>query len=126
MRHLIRTLTALLLVLTLGLQWAVLQSVAWVGMIVTYSHDASFTEAISKTFDGKHPCCMCKAIKQARADEKQKEQKQNVKPGSKSEPGLVWQATPFDFSTDANRVLPTDSKAPTRSDQPPKPRPRTA
>ena len=126
MRNLIRTLTALLLVLILGLHWALLQSVAWMGMIVTYSRDASFTGAISKTFDGEHPCKMCKVIKQARADEKQKEQKQNVKPGSKLEPGLVWQAAPFDFSTDSNRVLPTDSKAPTRSDQPPKPRPRTA
>ena len=126
MQNLIRTLTALLLVLTLGLHWAMLQSVAWVGMIVTYSRDASLTEAINKTFDGQHPCKMCKVIKQARAEEKQKEQKQNVKPGSKSELGLVWQATPFDFSADFHRVLPTNSKAPTRSNEPPKPRPRAA
>ena len=126
MRTVIRTTTVLALVLTLGLHWAMLQSVAWVGMIVTYSRDASLTEAISKTFDGAHPCKMCKAIKQARADEKQEQEKQNVKPGSKSELGLVWQATLFDFSTDFQRILPTNSKAPTRSDEPPKPRPRAA
>ena len=44
----------------------VLQVVAWCGMLVSYSRDNSAVEAIEKTFDGEHPCPMCKSIKKAR------------------------------------------------------------
>ena len=53
MRHrLFKWLVAGLLILTIGGHWAVLQSVAWVGMAVSYSQNASFKEALQKTFDG--------------------------------------------------------------------------
>ena len=74
MRRPIKFLTVLLLVLSLGLHWALLQTVAWTGMLVTYSQDGAFSEAVSKTFDGKHPCCMCKAIESARQDEQKQSQ----------------------------------------------------
>ena len=51
-----------------------LQSVAWVNMVMTYSQDTSFSLAFQKTFDGKHPCRMCLAVKQGQ----QEEQKQAV------------------------------------------------
>jgi hypothetical protein len=124
-RSIIRFTTVLVLVLSLGLHWAVLQTVAWTGMLITYSRDASFTEAVSKTFDGEHPCPMCKIIKKGRAEEKEQEQKQNVKPGSKSELGLVWQSTPYDFSCDRELIPSPHQDASTRSDEPPKPRPRS-
>jgi hypothetical protein len=54
------------LVLTTGAQWTVLQSVAWVGMIVRYSETAPLKVALADTFDGKHPCCLCKAIAAAK------------------------------------------------------------
>ncbi len=73
MQRPIKFLTVLMLVLTVGLHWALLQTVAWTGMLVSYSRDGSFTEAVSKTFDGAHPCCLCKAIKSGR----QAEQKQS-------------------------------------------------
>ncbi len=116
----------LVLVLCLGLHWALLQSVAWVGMIVAYSQDASISEAVTKTFDGNHPCPLCKAIKSARADERQNEAKQNLKPGSKLELGVVWQAQFFAFSVPSQKISPSNSEATIRSDEPPKPRPRTA
>jgi hypothetical protein len=102
-------------VLSLGLHWAVLQTIAWTGIIVSYSRDASFSEAASKTLDGEHPCPMCKVIKKARTAEKQQEQeqKQQVKPGSKMDLDLVWQCTSSDFSS-------------IRSNEPPKRPPRTA
>ncbi len=72
----VKIVTVLLLVLTLGLHWALLQTVAWTGMLVSYSRDGSLTEAVSKTFDGKHPCCMCKAIESGRkAEQKQSQDK---------------------------------------------------
>jgi hypothetical protein len=47
---------------SIGLHWGFFQSVAWVGMVINYSHDAPLPEALVKTFDGKHPCCLCKEI----------------------------------------------------------------
>jgi hypothetical protein len=58
------------LVCSLGLHWSLLQSVAWVKMIVVYSQDSSFKEAVVKTFDGKHPCSLCKAVEQGKKSEK--------------------------------------------------------
>jgi hypothetical protein len=111
------------LVFTLGLHWAVLQTVAWTGMLFTYSRDASFKEALTKTFDGQHPCPLCKAIKQGRAEEKKQEQQQ-PKPGSKLDFGLVWQTTTLSFDRDREMIAALDSSAPFRAQEPPKPRPR--
>jgi hypothetical protein len=57
-----RFLIVLALAGSIGLHWAFLQSVAWVGMVITYSGDAPLTEALAKTFDGQHPCSLCKEI----------------------------------------------------------------
>jgi len=57
-----QVITALVLALTLGLHWAALQSVAWVSMIVRYSQDATLSEAIAQTFDGRHPCALCRIV----------------------------------------------------------------
>lgn len=68
-----RFLAVVALVTTTGLHWPVLQSVAWMGMVVTYSENAPIKEALVKTFDGKHPCCLCKAIAAAKKSEKKTE-----------------------------------------------------
>ena len=120
---LLRIAAVLMLVLPLGLHWAVLQTVAWTGMIVTYSLDASLAEAVGKTFDGEHPCKFCKAIKQGRAEDKKQEQEQ-VKPGSKLDPGLIWQPVTFNFTCGRERIPIADAQASSRAEQPPKPRPR--
>jgi hypothetical protein len=57
----------------MGLHWGFLQSVAWVGMVVSYSQNGGIGEALEKTFDGKHPCCMCKAIAEGKRSEKKPE-----------------------------------------------------
>jgi hypothetical protein len=111
---------------SIGLHWGFLQSVAWVGMVVNYSRDGGIGQALVKTFDGKHPCPLCKVIKNARAEEKQQEQKQQVKPSSKMELGLVWQSAVFFFSSDRERISSPETDASSRSYEPPKPRPRTA
>lgn len=61
----IRSIASLLLVVfatTANLHLPALQVAAWVGMLVNYSRDATLTEAVEMTFDGEHPCPMCKAI----------------------------------------------------------------
>jgi hypothetical protein len=64
---------ALLLIVSIGAHWACLQSIAWMGMLIDYSRGASLAVAVCKTFDGQHPCCLCKAI----ADGKKSEQKKD-------------------------------------------------
>ncbi|MDB6119237.1 MAG: hypothetical protein JWO08_3018 [Verrucomicrobiaceae bacterium] len=56
---------------SIGAQWAVLQSAAWVGMAVSYSlHEGSVTEGLSKTFDGQHPCALCHVVTKGKGSEK--------------------------------------------------------
>jgi len=62
---------ALALLQILGGHWAVLQTSAWMGMIVQYSQQAGFKAGVAQTFDGEHPCPVCQAIQ----DGKQHEQK---------------------------------------------------
>ena len=46
-----------------GGHWAVLQTVAWAQMIVDYTHDSgSLRQAVVQTFDGAHPCELCRQI----------------------------------------------------------------
>jgi hypothetical protein len=119
----VRFTTVLMLILSLGLHWAVLQTVAWTGMMFCYSRQASFTQAVSKTFDGKHPCCLCTAIQKSRAEEKNQER---VEPVVKLDLGPIWQGPEFDFRCAREPVPSTDAAAPARTDEPPKPRPRGA
>jgi len=53
-----------------GGHWAMLQSVAWARMLADNVKTDSFEEAITKTFDGKHPCALCLQIAQGRKSEK--------------------------------------------------------
>jgi hypothetical protein len=64
-----RPVVALVLVLCVGLHWPLLQSVAWMSMIVSYSREAGFEQAISNTFDGKHPCKICKLVQEGKKAE---------------------------------------------------------
>lgn len=114
----------LTLAISLGAHWAFLQSVAWMGMIVTYSRDASFAEAVIKTFDGKHPCGLCDAIQKSCNEEKK--QDQQAKTGSKLDPGLAWETVAFIFIRDTERISAVEVFPASRSDEPPKPRPRNA
>lgn len=58
--------------ISIGLHWAVLQSAAWVGMAVAYSVEkGSVVEGLSDTFDGDHPCPLCKAVEKGVESEQQ-------------------------------------------------------
>lgn len=50
----------------LGGPLAALQTVAWVRMVITYSHGEGVGAGIAKTFDGQHQCALCKEIAQKR------------------------------------------------------------
>jgi hypothetical protein len=63
----------LALVIVTGGHWALLQSAAWVGMAVNYSKVDSVSVALEKTFDGKHPCNLCKLVKKGKAAEQKRD-----------------------------------------------------
>lgn len=68
-QRLAKLLVLLAAVQLLGGHWMVLQSAAWVGMVVSYSHGESMATALEKTFDGAHPCDLCKVVKSGRDEE---------------------------------------------------------
>jgi hypothetical protein len=57
-----------------GAHWTALQSLAWTTMLADNLGRYSLTEAVHRTFDGKHPCGLCKAI----AAEKKSGQKKEI------------------------------------------------
>jgi hypothetical protein len=57
-----------------GTHWLAFQSVAWTTMLAENLQKTSLANAIEQTFDGKHPCCLCKEI----AKDKQSEKKSDV------------------------------------------------
>lgn len=63
-----RLLTWLMLLMLIGGHWGMLQVVAWTGMLIDYSRDATFAEAWDKTFSGEHPCKICKTVDLCLAD----------------------------------------------------------
>src|SRR5712691_1311445 len=54
------------LIFSIGAHWAILQSMAWIGMAVSYSQQSTLREALSKTFDGLHPCKLCKVVQEGK------------------------------------------------------------
>jgi len=66
-------LLVIALVAMIGGHWAVLQTVAWSTMLADNLRVSSFSEAVERTFDGKHPCTLCKQISAGKKAEKKTE-----------------------------------------------------
>ena len=64
-----KVLVVFALVSTLSAHWALLQTVAWTTMLAGNLQSGSLHDAVTKTFDGQHPCCLCKAIAAAKKTE---------------------------------------------------------
>jgi hypothetical protein len=58
------------LVLAIGAHWGALQTIAWISMAVSYSQQSPLKEALLKTFDGRHPCRLCKVVQEGKKSEK--------------------------------------------------------
>jgi hypothetical protein len=65
-----RCVVAVALCLSIGGHWIGLESIAWATMVVNYSQQCSIAEALERTFDGDHPCDLCKKISQSKNNEK--------------------------------------------------------
>jgi hypothetical protein len=71
--RLVKNVVLMALIATTGAHWAALQSVAWTAMFADNLRTHSLCEAVARTFDGKYPCPMCKAIATAKKSEKKGE-----------------------------------------------------
>ena len=107
---------------SIGLHWGLLQSVAWVGMVVHYSQDGGIGQALVKTFDGRHPCALCKAIAKGRQTEKKPEF-----PAGGQKFDFAYSATVFVFSAPTHfwKVSRLEERADSLSHAPPVPPPKT-
>jgi hypothetical protein len=77
--RLAKFILVLALASSIGLHWVVLQSVAWTSMLADNLRHDSLVQAVSHTFDGQHPCCLCKAIQAGKKAEKKSEFAPNFK-----------------------------------------------
>jgi hypothetical protein len=122
MRVISRFLMIAALCFAVGLHWYALQSIAWTTMVLEYSKDAPFKEALAKTFDGQHPCSLCHAVETG----KKSEQKNNVRIVTKIDLYCAASANPRvrDFLPVA---YPAETTSPVvRADSPLTPPPRPA
>ncbi|EEF63288.1 hypothetical protein [Pedosphaera parvula] len=62
-----------------GSHWIVMQSVAWATMLAGNAKVESFHVALEKTFDGKHPCSLCKQIAKGKQSERKAEFQTEIK-----------------------------------------------
>ena len=61
------------LVLSTGAQWAFLQGVAWTSMLAENLTHGSLAQSLETTFDGEHPCALCKVIAAAKKTDSKNE-----------------------------------------------------
>ena len=71
--HLVQRGVVLLLCLALGLQWALVQGIAWAGMFIDFARAGSVIEAVEKTFDGQHACPLCKKVMEGSHDSQRRQ-----------------------------------------------------
>ncbi|HVE13658.1 MAG TPA: hypothetical protein VNI01_09710 [Elusimicrobiota bacterium] len=62
-RRALRLLVIASLLLATGAHWAVLQSAAWAGMLLSRSRTQTLARAAGSTFDGRHPCGVCLKVR---------------------------------------------------------------
>jgi hypothetical protein len=88
-----KTFVILALVAMLGAHWTLLQTIAWTTMLADNLQSSSLHVAMEKTFDGQHPCCLCKAIAAGKKSERKNEsslQKQKLEfPPAKENLALI-------------------------------------
>jgi hypothetical protein len=119
--RLAKFILVLALACSIGLHWAFFQSLAWTSMLADNLRRDSLAQAVTHTFDGQHPCPLCKAI----ADGKKSEKKTDYAPHFKT---LEFPPATQDFvlTVPARFARPSraDIFAETLSQSPPTPPPR--
>jgi hypothetical protein len=116
-----KLLLALALASSIGLHWAFFQTLAWAQMVISYSQNAPLSEALVKTFDGKHPCKLCKNIAESKRAEKQSDSDLDLK---KFEFSFAPSAFVFEAPAFLDDPRPINDSAAALAETPPVPPPR--
>lgn len=85
---LLRNLLAVSLLLLMQGPAVLLQEVAWVNMLISYSQEGGLRRGVIETFDGAHPCGLCKTVEKMR-QQNDEDPSEPAAPKS-SRPSLVW------------------------------------
>ena len=72
MRQLAQWFLIGMLLVSMGGHLMLLQTIAWGNMLVDFSSKSSLSEAVDKTFDGEHPCPLCKVVNKTKSEEEKK------------------------------------------------------
>jgi hypothetical protein len=104
----------------LGGHWMLLQSMAWVGMVIDFARTEPLPVAVAKTFDGGHPCDLCKSVSKGRGEEQQREELKLV---VKFEAVLTCDCTLPDRTVAAMSYSEVSRSVPWRAHSPPTPPP---
>lgn len=118
-----RCLSLAALFFVLGGHWAVMQTVAWGLMLADYAHETTTTEALEKTFDGQHPCAICKKVESGKQSEKKSEVVVAIKKVEVYYEATAHFVPAFRASWSLSSLI---SRAGVRSEQPAVPPPRLA
>jgi hypothetical protein len=112
-----------------GGHWAVLQTAAWAGMLADYSRSYGMEKAVAMTFDGDHPCPLCRKIESAKKRESAPDHPVGiVAKSARKDPAFPLTKRVFlrspDFSRTGMRIVHMHGT--TRCETPPLPPPRLA
>jgi hypothetical protein len=116
-------MVVLLLIVSVGGHWAIVQSVAWVTMFARFSQSMSLAQAAAYTFDGQHPCALCCAVKEGKKAERKESQ---VKPPEKMTFSLSPEPPFLPAPPPASAFFAAGFALRSFLDEPPHPPPRAA
>jgi hypothetical protein len=122
-RRVAQSLIVATLVLSIGAHWGMLQTLAWVSMAVSYSHSVPLRVALQKTFDGQHPCHLCKAVA---AGKKSEQNRTALKLETKFDLFCLSEQVVPQFVSTLFLPFAESNSAPSRVETPPRPPPRRA
>ena len=115
-----RTAVVFTLVLVIASHWFVWQSVAWVGMVIKYAQDSSLVTALEMTFDGQHPCQLCKFVTEGKKSSGAGDEERNL---STTKFDMISWGQPMPLATDVVYPLTFLSPSLTGVFPPPPPTP---
>jgi hypothetical protein len=84
----LRKLTAIALILLMQGPAMLVQEVAWVKMLVSYTQERGLKRGVIETFDGNHPCKLCKKAAEIRQQQHSQEPTEKQVPTQR--PRLAW------------------------------------
>ena len=84
----LRILLGIALVLLMQGPAMLVQEVAWVNMLVTYTQERGLKRGVIETFDGEHPCEMCKTAEKLRQQKGDDPAEPSAPQGTR--PNLAW------------------------------------